>query len=396
MSVPGRPHRASVWRPPGEVKALEGSAAPTSGALALAARQLGMSEQDIFDLALARSAWPAQHGRGASGGRPHLSCMVQDPDAGAHEPCGAGARVCLRRRRPGAYSLRRLGANGAGKDWGTVARRLGAQGGGTGATVASLASEFDWHLARSRAPGLTTGEHGAWSSLGGWHAKRWVRSYRCPIRSLTESTDVGLGMFRGADLAGRAGMEGGAGPAPAVPSPATDVRGQPVLIVVQDAELDSRPSCGAQAAHPEGDGALVARVAAGPLAAHRARLLTVVREGGREREGRREREERGRELERSERGREGGAEKEGRAEREGVRGSGAACGSSVVGEAGAAACELCPPLFPLTHCAKGGTTAGTRLPFTWQQASDWIRWAVKQARGNSSRFSASRRAKGAS
>jgi hypothetical protein len=33
-----------------------GSAAPSSGALAVAARQLGMSEQDIIDLALARSA----------------------------------------------------------------------------------------------------------------------------------------------------------------------------------------------------------------------------------------------------------------------------------------------------------------------------------------------------
>jgi hypothetical protein len=57
----------------------------------------------------------------------------------------------------------------------------------------------------------------------------------------------------------------------------------------------------------------------------------------------------------------------------------------------AAACELCPPLFPLTHCAKGGTTAcakgwttaATRWPCTRQQASDWI----KQAEGDSSRFS---------
>jgi hypothetical protein len=53
----------------------------------------------------------------------------------------------------------------------------------------------------------------------------------------------------------------------------------------------------------------------------------------------------------------------------------------------AAACELCPPLFPLTHCAKGGITAATRRPCSRQQASDWIRWAVKQVRGDSSRFS---------
>ena len=30
---------------------------PSAGALAVAARRLGMSEEDIFDLALARSAW---------------------------------------------------------------------------------------------------------------------------------------------------------------------------------------------------------------------------------------------------------------------------------------------------------------------------------------------------
>jgi hypothetical protein len=53
----------------------------------------------------------------------------------------------------------------------------------------------------------------------------------------------------------------------------------------------------------------------------------------------------------------------------------------------AAACELCPPQFPLTHCAKGGITATTRRPCMRQQASDWIRWAVKQAGGDSSRFS---------
>jgi hypothetical protein len=34
-------------------------------------------------------------------------------------------------------------------NWGAVARRLGASGGGTGATVASLALEFDRHLAPS-------------------------------------------------------------------------------------------------------------------------------------------------------------------------------------------------------------------------------------------------------
>jgi hypothetical protein len=55
----------------------------------------------------------------------------------------------------------------------------------------------------------------------------------------------------------------------------------------------------------------------------------------------------------------------------------------------AAACELVPPLFPLSHCAKGGVTVATRRRCSRQQASDWpgIRWAVKEAGGDSSRFS---------
>jgi hypothetical protein len=57
MSAPGRPPRVPVRRPPGEGSAPEASSAAASGALAVAARQTGMSEQDIFDLALARSAW---------------------------------------------------------------------------------------------------------------------------------------------------------------------------------------------------------------------------------------------------------------------------------------------------------------------------------------------------
>jgi len=53
----------------------------------------------------------------------------------------------------------------------------------------------------------------------------------------------------------------------------------------------------------------------------------------------------------------------------------------------AARCEVCPPLFPLTMCAPGGVTVATGQPCSRQQASDWIRWAVAQAGGDSSRFS---------
>ena len=53
----------------------------------------------------------------------------------------------------------------------------------------------------------------------------------------------------------------------------------------------------------------------------------------------------------------------------------------------AARCEVCPPLFPLTRCARGGGTVATNRPCSRQQASDWIRWAVTQAGGDSARFS---------
>jgi len=59
MSAYGHPPRVAARRP-GEAGARAGLCAQdsgSSGALAAAARQLGMSEQDIFDLALARSAW---------------------------------------------------------------------------------------------------------------------------------------------------------------------------------------------------------------------------------------------------------------------------------------------------------------------------------------------------
>ena len=53
----------------------------------------------------------------------------------------------------------------------------------------------------------------------------------------------------------------------------------------------------------------------------------------------------------------------------------------------AARCKVCPPLLPLTRCAQGGATVVTSRPCSRQQASDWIRWAVKQSGGDSARFS---------
>jgi hypothetical protein len=51
---------------------------------------------------------------------------------------------------------------------GAVARRLGAQGGGTGATVASPASEFDRHLASIWQPHTRADYWWAWRLVVTW------------------------------------------------------------------------------------------------------------------------------------------------------------------------------------------------------------------------------------
>jgi hypothetical protein len=176
MSEQGRPPRASVRRPPGEGKTLEGSAAPTSGALAAAARQLGMSDQDIFDLALIRSAWHsmvvvrlgAGHARPAWSKNP-MPALTNLAELG-HASAFAGVdrqRILYDDSAPTELERAQEG------NWGAVARRLGAPGGGTGATVASLASEFDRHLAPSiRQPRTRADYWRAWRLVVTWGVAR--------------------------------------------------------------------------------------------------------------------------------------------------------------------------------------------------------------------------------
>ncbi len=63
-----------------------------------------------------------------------------------------------------------------------------------------------------------------------------------------------------------------------------------------------------------------------------------------------------------------------------------ASGLRQAGVAGGALPSM-PPLLPLTRCAQGGVTVVTDRPCSRQQASDWIRWAVSQAEGDSNSFS---------
>jgi hypothetical protein len=121
MSAQGRPPRASARRPPGEDKALAGSAAPSAGALAVVARRLGMSEEDIFDLALARSAWRsmvavrlgAGHARLAWSKTPdHVACIGVRSAPRAVYPAAAHPGGLLASMAPGRHL--RGGAQGAG------------------------------------------------------------------------------------------------------------------------------------------------------------------------------------------------------------------------------------------------------------------------------------------
>ena len=47
----------------------------------------------------------------------------------------------------------------------------------------------------------------------------------------------------------------------------------------------------------------------------------------------------------------------------------------------------CPPLFPLTRCGPGGVTVATERPCSRQQAGDMIRWAVAESGCDAARFS---------
>jgi hypothetical protein len=175
MSVQGRPPRAPVRRQPGEDNAPAGSAAPSSGALAAAARQLGMSEQNIFDLALARSAWRsmvvvrlgAGHAR-LAWSKTSMPALTDLAELG-YAPAFAGVdRQLILHDDSAPTELERADGN-----WGAVARRLGASGGGTGATVWSLASEFDRHLAPSiRQPRIRADYWQAWRLVVTWGVAR--------------------------------------------------------------------------------------------------------------------------------------------------------------------------------------------------------------------------------
>ena len=143
--------------------------------MAVAARRLGMSEEDIFDLALARSAWRsmvavrlgAGHARFAWSKTP-MPALTNLAELGHASAFWGVDRQRILHDDSAPTELERADGN-----WGVVARRLGASGGGTGATVASLASEFDRHLAPSiRKPRTRADYWRAWRLVVTWGVAR--------------------------------------------------------------------------------------------------------------------------------------------------------------------------------------------------------------------------------
>jgi hypothetical protein len=196
MSVQGRPPRASVRRPPGEDKALAGSAAPSSGALAAVARQLGMSEEDIFDLALARSAWRsmvvvrlgAGHARLAWSKTP-MPALTNLAELG-HASAFAGVDWERHLHDDSAPSeLERAGAQWP-DGWGHQAAARGRRS----RRLHRSSIGTSRRLSGGRAPGRTTGEHGAWSSLG--DGTQGAGCGHADVAHDAESADVGLGLRR--------------------------------------------------------------------------------------------------------------------------------------------------------------------------------------------------------
>jgi hypothetical protein len=134
-----------------------------------------MSEQDIFDLALARSAWRSMVTVRLGAGNARLSWsktplpVLLNVTELAHASAFAGVdrgRILLADSEPTA--LERADGN-----WGPAARRLGAPGGGAGATVTSLAAEFDRHLAPSiRQPRTRADYWRAWRLVVTWAVAR--------------------------------------------------------------------------------------------------------------------------------------------------------------------------------------------------------------------------------
>ncbi len=149
--------------------------APLGDALAEAARRAGLSEADVLDLALARSAWKSTVAVriGAGNARlkwsktplPALENLAELRHSAAFSAVDR-ARIFLDDSAPTALEH-------ADGNWGPAVRRLGGHHASAGATVAALAAAFDEHLAPAcRQPRTRADYWRAWRLVVTWAVAR--------------------------------------------------------------------------------------------------------------------------------------------------------------------------------------------------------------------------------
>ena len=178
MSAPRRPPSSSGRRPRrGGIAAAARrlAQAPGESALTTAARRSGLSEQEVLDLALARSAWRSMvavrllaPGTRLEWSRTPLPAIVNLEavrDAGVFSGVDK-SRIFLNDTAPTALER----ANG---NWGPAVRGLCDARANPGATVASLSAEFDRHLAPAcRQPRTRADYWRAWRLVVTWAVAR--------------------------------------------------------------------------------------------------------------------------------------------------------------------------------------------------------------------------------
>ena len=427
MSAPRRPPSLNVRRSRGGGAAEAERwprGAPGGGALAEAARRTGLSEEDVLDLALARSAWKSMVAvRLGAGNTPlrwsktPLPALENLGELRHADAFGAADRDRILLDDSAPTALDRADGN-----WGPAVRRLVGHNAPARVTVATLAAAFDEHLAPACRQPRTRADY--------WRAWRLVITWAVARRAVQDILPMSLDTLKALtwDMV-----------CFAVPSSQIELVWKSVQARHRQFQL-RQPLCEVNmySSWVKMLGSVRGRPLAlklpiqtttvrwllawrpASLAAHRARLLTVVAtlaclrvnevarlqvcdlwfdylasygvsgfEGTCSVHIDRRKNDTVRKGHYPALGRSRDPALDIVAQlRTWLRVAGLAVHRSCAKRARPAArCEVCPPLFPLTMCAQGGVTVATDRPCSRQQASDWIRWAVTQAGGDSTRFS---------
>ena len=186
MSAPRRPPSSSGRRSRGGGSASERRPPhpPNESALAKAARQTGMSEQEVLDLALARSAWKSlvavrlmAPGASLEWSRTPLPALVNLETVRDARAFDGSDKERLLGNDAAPTALERANGN-----WGPAVRRLCDAQATPAATISSLAAEFDRHLAPAvRQPRTRADYWRAWRLVVTWAVARKAVAHILPM-----------------------------------------------------------------------------------------------------------------------------------------------------------------------------------------------------------------------